>query len=66
MIESISNNKIHIAGSCVTQDIFRVLKKDNLVGQYALIVADANHQWKLASFRYIYEYSAKWSKISAF
>lgn len=35
MIENISNNKIHIIGSCVTRDIFRVLKKDNLVGQYA-------------------------------
>jgi hypothetical protein len=35
MIEKKLAKKIHIIGSCVTRDIFRVLKKDHLVGQYA-------------------------------
>ena len=35
MTESIMSKKIHIIGSCVTRDIFRVLEKNNLVGQYA-------------------------------
>lgn len=34
MMQKEFNQKIHIIGSCVTRDVFRVLEKDDLVGKY--------------------------------